>query len=50
LEKFHKAPHEETLIGFLKEKSGQDIEDLIKKGIETLNSELLEEIKRVTKD
>ena len=49
LEKFHKTPHDESLIIFLKEKSGEDIEDLIRKEIENLNSELLREIKSIGK-
>jgi len=45
LTKFHKKPHDETLIDFLKERGGQDFEEVIKGEIEALNSELLEQIK-----
>jgi len=46
LEKFHEAPYDETIIGFLNEKVQEDIEDLIRKEIENFAQEILQEIKR----
>jgi len=45
LEKFHTSPHDESLIDYLKEKIGQNIEELIRQEIGGLSFELLEEIK-----
>ncbi|HJY98591.1 MAG TPA: hypothetical protein VJ227_02675 [Patescibacteria group bacterium] len=45
LEIYHKSPHdEELLFGYLKEKAGPDIEDLIKQEVGGINTELLEEV------
>jgi len=45
LEMFHKAPHdEELLFGYLRTKVNGDVEELIKKEIDNLSSELLDEI------
>ncbi len=45
LEIYHKSPHdEEILFGYLKEKTGDDIERIIKEEIGSLSAELLEEI------
>jgi len=45
LDKFHKAPHDEGLITYLKEKVGENIEDLIKQEIGNLAFELLKEFR-----
>jgi hypothetical protein len=50
LGRFHEKPHDESLIDFLKEKGGQDFEEVIKKEIEALNHELLREIRRNTSE
>lgn len=41
LEKFHKAPHDETLLDYLKERIEEDIEVFIKKEINILEKEIL---------
>ncbi len=40
---FHQAPHEENLLGYLKEKI-EDIEEIIRREIKDLEQALLEEI------
>ncbi len=45
LDRFHKAPGDIELLGYLKEKVGENIEELIKAEIGDLAYELLEEIK-----
>lgn len=45
LDKFQTAPYDEGLIGYLKEKIGENIEELIKTEIGGLAYELLEEIR-----
>ncbi|OGM75673.1 hypothetical protein A2210_02975 [Candidatus Woesebacteria bacterium RIFOXYA1_FULL_40_18] len=45
LEMFHKHPHDETLIDYLQEKIGENIEELIKGEIGNLAFEILNEIK-----
>ena len=49
LEKFHLAPHDERLVDYLKEKIGENIEELIKAEIGELATELLGEIKEKRK-
>ena len=44
LEKFHQSPHDESLIGYLTEKIGENAEELIKQEIGSLAYELLQEI------
>lgn len=45
LEIYHRSPHdEELLFGYLKNKAGPDIEEIIKQQIGSLSAELLEEI------
>ncbi len=41
LEKFHKSPHDEGLLGYLNNKIGKDVEKLIKTEIKKLSKELL---------
>jgi len=45
LEKFHQAPHDESLMNYLREKVGDNIDELIRQEIGDLAFELLEEIK-----
>lgn len=45
LDKFQTAPYDEGLIGYLKEKIGENIEELIKGEVGGLAYELLEEIR-----
>lgn len=45
LERFHKAPHDESLMDYLKEKIGDNIEGLIKQEIGDLGASLLTDIK-----
>ena len=45
LEKFHKAPHDESLLDYLREKVGNNIDELIRQEIGDLAFELLEEIR-----
>jgi hypothetical protein len=49
LEKFHAHPHDESLIDYLKEKIGKNIEELIRQEIGGLSTELLESIKESKK-
>ncbi len=49
LEKFHKAPHDQALLDYLKTETGIDIEGEIKKRAADTKKELLEEIARSTK-
>lgn len=44
LEKFHQSPHDEALFGYLKEKIGDNIEELLRQELGNLAYELLEEI------
>lgn len=44
LDKFHEAPHDLTLMDYLKEKITDNIEELIKQEIGGLATELLEEL------
>lgn len=45
LELFHKCPHDEiTIFGYLKEKTGKDIETVLKKELSEISKELLETI------
>lgn len=46
LGKFHAKPHDLELISYLKEKSGKDVEVIIKTEIMALSSEILKEIKK----
>ena len=41
LEKFHKAPHDSSLLDYLNQKIGKDVEKLIKAEIKKLSKELL---------
>ncbi len=43
LNMFHQAPHDETLIDYLKEKIGENIEELLRQELGNLAYELLEE-------
>lgn len=45
LGKFHAAPHDEGIMGYLKGKIGENVEDLIQTEIGGLAYELLEEIR-----
>jgi hypothetical protein len=45
LGKYHAAPHDEGLFGYLKEKIGDNVEELIQTEIGGLAYELLEEIR-----
>ena len=45
LEKFHKAPHDENLFLYLKEKINDDVEAVIKEEIGGLAYEILKEIR-----
>lgn len=45
LEKFHQAPHDESLMDYLREKVGNNIDELIRQEIGDLAFELLEEIR-----
>jgi len=45
LEKFHRTPHDESLMHFLKEKIGEVIEELIKKEVDEFSNEILQDIK-----
>jgi transcriptional regulator of NAD metabolism len=45
LERFEKAPHDESLLGYLKEKIGDNIEELLKQELGDLAYEILQEIK-----
>lgn len=45
LERFEKAPHDESLLEYLKEKIGQNVEELFKQELGDLAFELLESIK-----
>lgn len=40
LERFHGWPHDKSLIGYLNEKIGKDVEKLIKEEIKKLSNEL----------
>lgn len=44
LERFHKAPYDEALFDFLKEKVGGNIEELLRQELGGLSFELLTEI------
>lgn len=44
LGKFHQAPHDESLLSYLREKIKKNIEELIKQEIGGLATEILEEI------
>lgn len=46
LERFHKAPHDETLLGFLNERIEENIEELVKAEMVLLTSEILREIRK----
>jgi hypothetical protein len=46
LDKFEKAPYDEKIFTYLKEKIGANIEELIKQEIGDLAYELLQDIKR----
>ncbi len=48
LEEFSKAPHDEMHIHYLKDKTGKDIEEVIKGEMEKLEKEVLQEL-NVTK-
>lgn len=43
LEKFHLAPHDDALMDYLKEKIGENIEELLRQELGNLAYELLEE-------
>lgn len=45
LDKFHKAPYDENLLGYLTEKIGENIEELIREEIGAIAYELLEIIR-----
>ena len=45
LDKYHTAPHDEGLIGYLTEKIGENVEEIIKQEIGGLAFEILQEIK-----
>jgi len=45
LEMFHTSPQDESLLGYLKEKIGDNIDELIRQEIGDLAFELLEEIR-----
>lgn len=45
LERFHKTPHDESLIDYLKEKINEDVEVFIRKEINKLEKEIISEIK-----
>jgi hypothetical protein len=49
LEMFHSHPHDEGLIDYLKEKIGENIEELIRQEIGGLSSEILENIQESKK-
>lgn len=45
LELFHKCPHdEEVIFGYLKSKTGENIEDDLKRELENISSDILKEI------
>jgi len=46
LSKFHASPHDESLIGYLKEKIGDNFEELIRQEMGDLSFELLEDIRK----
>ncbi len=46
LERFEKTPHDESLLGYLKEKIGENVEELLRQELGNLAYELLEEIKK----
>ena len=45
LAKFNRAPHDESLLDYLKEKIGENIEEIIRQEVGNLAFELLEEIR-----
>ncbi len=45
LDKFHQVPHDERHIHYLNERTEGDIEELIKKEIRKMESEILKEIR-----
>jgi hypothetical protein len=49
LERFHAHPYDERLIDYLKDKIGQNIEELIKQEIGGLSTELLSDIEESKK-
>lgn len=49
LDKFHKAPYDEALMEYLKEKIGKNAEELIRQEIGNLAYEILQEIKNSKK-
>lgn len=46
LEKFHATPHDEALLEYLREKIGQDIEEMIRKELKKFEKEILQEVRR----
>ncbi len=46
LEKFHKSPHDEKLLDFLKEKIDRDMEKVIKNEVKLLKKEILADLKK----
>lgn len=49
LEKFHNAPHDESLINYLDEKIEQSVEEHIKDEMDKLKKEILEDLKAAKK-
>jgi len=45
LEKFEQSPHDEGLLGYLKEKIGENVEELLRQELGNLTYEILQEIK-----
>lgn len=46
LNHFHKAPHDEILLGYLKHRLGHDFEDLLKQELGSVAVDLLAELRR----
>ena len=45
LARFHKAPHDENLLGFLNERIEENIEELIKEEMNILEEEIIRQIR-----
>ena len=46
LTRFHEAPHDESLIGYLTQQIGENVEELIRREIGELAYELIKELRR----
>lgn len=45
LKKFSDAPHDESLLSFLKDKTGEVVEEIIRREVDTLTEEILQMFK-----